>query len=247
MKFKELVKLKRKNSGPYIVEYDFSKRMKWNWKAEKRGKNVKVKVPYCLVDEEKETLDKFFNPWINISFRKNISTAEREEKRQIEEQVYDVIREKSKNLPVKKNELAKYQTQGKHWDLQELFEELNQEYFNNELEVVLTWSSRVGGLSFHSKRHRNNGDEYNLISISKGYDFGNCPLYAVKGVLYHECLHVLIPTEIVNGRRVVHGREFKRREKLYAHYTEWIKWHKDVLPKNVYLLKRKARGKSSKS
>ena len=246
MKFKEFVKLKRKNSGPYIVEYEFSKRMKWNWKAEKRGKNVRVKVPYCLAEENKETLDNFFNPWINLSFRKNLSTADREEKRRIEEQVYDVIREKSKHLPVKKSELSKYSPQGKNWNLQELFEELNEEYFNNELEVVLTWSSRIGGLSFHSKRHRSNGDAFNLISVSQGYDFENCPRYAVKGVLYHECLHVLIPTEMVNGRRVVHGREFKRREKLYTFYAEWIKWHKEVLPGNVHLLKQMAKRKPYK-
>ena len=71
------------------------------------------------------------------------------------------------------------------------------------------------------------------IVVSRGYDAANCPLYAIAGVVYHECLHIVIPVEERQGRRVVHGREFRQREKRYIYYDEWIKWHKEVLPRNI--------------
>jgi glycine cleavage system aminomethyltransferase T len=37
----------------------------------------------------------------------------------------------------------------------------------------------------------------------------------------------------VNGRRVVHGRDFKRLEKKYIFYEEWMDWHRKVLPLNL--------------
>jgi hypothetical protein len=82
------------------------------------------------------------------------------------------------------------------------------------------------------------GEDFHLISISKGYDAKNCPFYAVAGVVYHECLHVVIPVEERNGRRVVHGRQFRQREKRYIYFDEWIKWHKEVLPRNIRAMRR---------
>ena len=116
---------------------------------------------------------------------------------------------------------------------------VNETYFNGELTCRITWSNRVGGLSFHSMRKDPlTGEDFHLISISKGYDAKNCPFYAVAGVVYHECLHVVIPVEERNGRRVVHGRQFRQREKRYIYFDEWIKWHKEVLPRNIRAMRR---------
>jgi hypothetical protein len=48
--------------------------------------------------------------------------------------------------------------------------------------------------------------------------------------VYHECLHIAVPPAIRDGRRVVHGREFRRREKEYRFYEEWRRWHAEKLP-----------------
>lgn len=128
---------------------------------------------------------------------------------------------------------------GKYFNLDDVLEAINHTYFEDSLQCRITWSNRVGGLSFHSTRKDPlTGEEFHLISISKGYDAANCPLYAVAGVVYHECLHVVIPVEEKNGRRVVHGRVFRQRERQYIYYDEWIKWHKEVLPRNIRAMHR---------
>lgn len=128
---------------------------------------------------------------------------------------------------------------GKFHDLNKVFEAVNEMYFHGELRARITWSGRIGGLSFHTKRTDPlTGEVLDLISISRGYDFGNCPFYAVAGVVYHECLHIVIPPEIRNGRRIVHGKNFRQRERRYIYYEQWAKWHREVLPKNVRALRR---------
>jgi hypothetical protein len=128
---------------------------------------------------------------------------------------------------------------GKYFNLDDVLEAINHTYFEDSLQCRITWSNRVGGLSYHSVRKDPlTGEEFHLISISKGYDAANCPLYAVAGVVYHECLHVVIPVEEKNGRRVVHGRVFRHRERQYIYYDEWIKWHKEVLPRNIRAMHR---------
>jgi hypothetical protein len=49
-------------------------------------------------------------------------------------------------------------------------------------------------------------------------------------VVHHECLHVVVPPQEGKGRRVVHGREFRRREKEYRFHDAWRKWHAEKLP-----------------
>ena len=128
---------------------------------------------------------------------------------------------------------------GTYFNLDDVLEAINHTYFEDSLHCRITWSNRVGGLSYHSKRKDPiTGEEFHLISISKGYDAANCPLYAVAGVVYHECLHIVIPVEEKNGRRVVHGRVFRQRERQYIYYDEWIKWHKEVLPRNIRAMHR---------
>ena len=128
---------------------------------------------------------------------------------------------------------------GVHHDLEDILAAINDTYFENALQVKITWSNRIGGLSFHTVRKDPvTLEEFHLISISRGYDAANCPKYAIAGVVYHECLHVAIPVVEKNGRRIVHGRAFKERERQYLYYEEWEKWHREVLPRNIRALRR---------
>ena len=136
-----------------------------------------------------------------------------------------------------KGRLPPIRPQGKYHNLVDVLAAINDTYFDGTLTCRITWSNRIGGLSFHSLRKDPvTGEDFHLISISRGYDAANCPLYAIAGVVYHECLHIVIPIEERHGRRIVHGREFRQREKRYIYYDEWIKWHKEVLPRNIRAL-----------
>lgn len=153
--------------------------------------------------------------------------------------VDQVLSDRGEASLTSKSRIPPIRPKGKYHDLNSILAAVNSTYFENKLTCRITWSNRVGGLSFHSVRKDPvTGEEFNLISISRGYDAANCPEYAVAGVVYHECLHIAIPPVERNGRRIVHGRNFRKQERLYIFYAEWIKWHKEVLPKNIRDMRR---------
>jgi len=155
------------------------------------------------------------------------------------EAIDQVLVDKGKPPLESSGRLPPIRPRGRYFNLDDVLEAINHTYFDEQLKCRITWSNRVGGLSFHSLRKDPiTGEEFHLISISRGYDAANCPLYAVAGVVYHECLHIVIPVEVKNGRRVVHGRVFRQRERQYIYYDEWIRWHKEVLPKNICAMRR---------
>ncbi|MCF0216904.1 MAG: hypothetical protein HUK21_10580 [Fibrobacteraceae bacterium] len=153
--------------------------------------------------------------------------------------VDQILADKGLKTTDSRGRLPPIRPKGDYHDLRDVLAAINDTYFEGALNCRITWSNKVGGLSFHSLRKDPvSEEEFHLISISRGYDAANCPLYAVAGVVYHECLHIAIPVQLVNGRRVMHGREFRRQEKRYIYYDEWIKWHKEVLPKNVRAMRK---------
>src|SRR5690606_8527758 len=138
--------------------------------------------------------------------------------------------------------MARLNPQGQHHDLQKILAAITAEYFADHPEVArarITWSSRWGGLSTQSMAQDEHGRPYPLISISRGYDHASATPEIVGGVVYHECLHVVIPPETRNGRRVVHGRLFRQREPLDRFYDVWRRWHAERLPG----VSRRGRGK----
>jgi predicted metal-dependent hydrolase len=112
---------------------------------------------------------------------------------------------------------------GKHYDLREMFERLNAEYFDGLLaRPALGWSLR------RSRTMLGHFDpSHNAIILSKIFDEANVPVVAVEYVMFHEMLHLQYPVEHRGARRCVHTPEFKRAEKLYPRLKE----AKDALKK----------------
>jgi len=42
--------------------------------------------------------------------------------------------------------------------------------------------------------------------------------------MYHELLHIVLPPKRRTMKRVVHSREFKKRECEFQHYDDAIRW-----------------------
>lgn len=101
--------------------------------------------------------------------------------------------------------------QGHHYNLDEIFEQLNRQFFNGLLgRPVLTWSA-------HSARRMlgHYDAAHNTIVVSRVFDRDDTPRYAVEYLLFHGMLHLKHPVQIRNGRRCVHSREFQREEKMF--------------------------------
>jgi hypothetical protein len=74
-----------------------------------------------------------------------------------------------------------------------------------------------------------------LIRIHPALDDPRVPRHFVELVVFHEMLHQAIPP--VNGRdgrRIVHGRDFRARERLFPGYGRARAWEKQ----NLHLLLR---------
>jgi hypothetical protein len=112
--------------------------------------------------------------------------------------------------------------QGRFYDLDEMFVQLNERYFRSELpKPTLTWSQRrtYSILGHHDPTHE-------TIVISKSLDSARVPAFVVEYILYHELLHIKHPTEVINGRQRKHSPAFKKDEKKFAYYAQAEKWLK---------------------
>jgi len=101
--------------------------------------------------------------------------------------------------------------QGHTFDLDEIFEDLNQRFFYGLLgRPRLTWSSNDArsNLGHYDPAH-------NTIVISRLFDRPQVPRYAVEYIVYHEMLHLKHPVKLRGSRRCVHPRAFMDDEKLF--------------------------------
>lgn len=101
--------------------------------------------------------------------------------------------------------------QGEVYDLDQIFEELNQRFFHGLLgRPQITWSQA------HARRSLAHYDPaHNAIVVSRTFDRKRVPRYAVEYIVYHEMLHLKHPVKLRGSRRCIHGPEFQAEEKLF--------------------------------
>jgi predicted metal-dependent hydrolase len=105
---------------------------------------------------------------------------------------------------------------GHIYDLEAIFEDLNQKYFWGLLaRPNMTWSRSTARnlLGHYDPAH-------NAIVVSKIFDHPRVPKYAIEYLVYHEMLHLKHPVKVRGGRRCVHGPQFVADEKLFPQFEE---------------------------
>jgi hypothetical protein len=105
--------------------------------------------------------------------------------------------------------------QGRHFDLDKLFDELNARYFDGKLRRPhIGWSNRSWRRQFGCY-----DPGPNHILLNRRMDFASVPQFAVEYVLFHEMLHVKHPTRRSGCTLVSHSREFRDEEKRFAEFA----------------------------
>ncbi|MGH9533668.1 MAG: SprT-like domain-containing protein [Terriglobales bacterium] len=101
--------------------------------------------------------------------------------------------------------------QGRHHDLEAIFEELNQRFFHGLMaRPALGWAPQA------ARRHLGHYDPaHNAILISRVFDSPGVPRHALEYVLYHEMLHLKYPVRMRGSRRCVHSAEFQAEEQRF--------------------------------
>lgn len=116
-------------------------------------------------------------------------------------------------------------TQGLHYDLKKIFDQINEEYFEKKISLSITWSgsgSRIAKTrrllgSYHEKKR--------LIKIHRLLDNIVFPEYFLSYVVYHEILHHVCPPK-KRGKRRIHHKTFIEREKEFREYRAVKEWEK---------------------
>jgi predicted metal-dependent hydrolase len=100
---------------------------------------------------------------------------------------------------------------GHVYDLDEIFEQLNRQFFYGLLaRPQMTWSRS------HARNSLAHYDPaHNAIVVSRVFDHSRVPRYAVEYIVYHEMLHLKYPVKLRGSRRCVHGPEFQAEERLF--------------------------------
>lgn len=118
------------------------------------------------------------------------------------------------------------QPRGRAHDLQAIFDRENAERFGGAIEARIGWGAvRVGDRS----RTVKTGvylEEGRLIRIHPSLDRPEVPEYYVAFIVFHEMLHQAVPPRERNGRRVVHGPEFRRRERTHPDFRRAHAWER---------------------
>lgn len=119
--------------------------------------------------------------------------------------------------------------EGEHFHLGVLRDRVNREYFEGHLRVDITWGRRAG-----SPRRRRRGsfsirlgsydDRFKLIRIHPVLDRADVPEMVLESIIYHEMLHAVVPPRQGKSRRSVHPPEFRRLERLFAHFDAAEAW-----------------------
>jgi hypothetical protein len=118
---------------------------------------------------------------------------------------------------------------GQVHDLEAIFARVNAEEFGGRVEARITWGPNRGGRRRHTIKTGVYVQDARLIRIHPALDRPEVPEYYVAAVVFHEMLHQVVPAVEKDGRRVVHGPEFKRRERAYAGYARARAWEQENL------------------
>jgi hypothetical protein len=126
-------------------------------------------------------------------------------------------------------------TAGKHHDLLAIFQDLNERYFDNTVNALITWGNRgskAGARRNHPRRTiklGSYGAVDRLIRVHPSLDRSWVPRYFVAHVVFHEMLHHVMPATRGNGRRMLHPPEFMLREREFRQHERAVAWEKSHL------------------
>lgn len=127
--------------------------------------------------------------------------------------------------PAKSRASLGYSAVGKYYNLNDIFEKINDAYFESAVQKpILGWS-----LNFSKRRLGFYDHSRDLLVVSRIFDKKRIPDYVREYLMYHEMLHIIIPVKKINGRRAVHPSHFQQREKLFKEYDQAQKWLKKKL------------------
>ena len=123
--------------------------------------------------------------------------------------------------------LERLEPRGRVHDLAHVFRDLNERCFDGAIDATIGWSrAPLGrrrrtikmGVYYHDSR---------TIRIHPALDQPIVPPYVVEFIVYHEMLHQVCPAEVGPvGKKIVHTRTFRARERSHPDHERALAWEK---------------------
>jgi hypothetical protein len=124
-------------------------------------------------------------------------------------------------------------TRGHVYNLERLYEQVNDEYFEGKVKLKITWYGKPSIQRRNKVTFGLYSEPLKLIKIHRLLDNLSVPDYVIKFVIYHEILHYTCPAHVdSNGTLHMHDKMFKKREEEYKHFQlaqEWIEENQPML------------------
>lgn len=139
------------------------------------------------------------------------------------------IRQQGNLLKSQAPRTASLRTEGVCHCLATLFDKVNAEYFHGEITVAITWGRRAPGRRTRRVTLGSYCRDSRTIRVNPLLDRKTVPRFFLEFIIYHEMLHAALGIVVKNGRRSIHFREFRQREKQFADYEQAVIWEKNNL------------------
>jgi len=120
--------------------------------------------------------------------------------------------------------VGRLQPHGRAHDLQAIFDRLNAQEFGEAIQARIGWGAVRPGTRRRTVKTGVYLQDARVIRIHPTLDRHEVPEYYVAAVVFHEMLHQAIPAREAGGRRIVHGPEFRRRERAYRDHDRSRAW-----------------------
>jgi len=134
------------------------------------------------------------------------------------------VRNNKEQLNKRPPKKVSVKTLGRFYDLHELFDEINKEYFGGMIKAAITWGAKSSRYAVRKRTLGSYSGRSDLIRINPVLDKKSVPRYFIAFVVYHEMLHAALGISRQGGRRKLHSREFKKRERLFGEYERAVAW-----------------------
>jgi hypothetical protein len=121
------------------------------------------------------------------------------------------------------------QPRGRCFDLQELFDRINDEHFQGTIRARIGWGRNAPARRRKSIRLGVYDHQTREIRIHPSLDRADVPRYFVEFIVFHEMLHQLFPSSNGPGRKVHHPKAFRARERAFPLYGAALRWEKENL------------------
>lgn len=244
--FEELIA----HAGSHDLTVTFNNRLKTSWKLITGRDGKRRMIIPAILQHAPEEIKRAIISWALL--KKPFLKKNRREyyivKKQLEQSVWNYLSSQGvtprRKVIRNPNKLLE-STRGVRYDLQVIFDAINREYFNNALCSYVRWGATGSKISYQSPHTDTKGAPCSLITIAGAYNHPDVPEYAIRGVMFHEMLHIAQPPYKKNGRRVIHGREYRKAQDAFPELDRWLLWEKKHMHEIIASLRKKTKKRFS--